>query len=359
VTRPDFRSACVSGTTGAALAADAAAALGPLPAGANLGFCYVTEPAARDLPEILEVLRRRTGIEAWSGTIGLGICGAGEEVFEKPALSVLVGAFPGDSFRLFEAPIAGDAQRWVATKNPIAAFVHGDPRAPELPELIGALAHDTPLFLVGGLNAARGKETGLSGVLFGPELEITTGLTQGCSPIGPIHRITAADENVIIEVDERPALEVLKEEMGELLARDLRRIAGQIHAAFPVPGSDTADYLVRNIIGLDPRSGVIGVASDVAIGDAILFCRRDPASALQDLDRMLATLKRRLGNKPPKGGLYVSCVARGPNLFGPGSVELTHVRDTLGEFPLAGFFANGEICNDRLYGYTGVLTLFA
>ena len=34
------------------------------------------------------------------------------------------------------------------------------------------------------------------------------------------------------------------------------------------------------------------------------------------------------------------------------------IRDTLGDFPLVGFFCNGEISHNRLYGYTGVLTLF-
>ena len=60
----------------------------------------------------------------------------------------------------------------------------------------------------------------------------------------------------------------------------------------------------------------------------------------------------------PKGGVYVSCVARGPNLFGKDSEELKMIREVLGDFPLAGFYANGEISNNRLYGYTGVLTLF-
>jgi small ligand-binding sensory domain FIST len=354
-----FRSACIAGATGAALAADAVAALGPIPAETNLGFYYATEPAARDLPEILDVLRRRTRIEAWTGAVGVGVCGPGSELFETPALSVLVGALPETTFRLFDAPLAGEASRWAAERQAPVAFVHADPRHARLPELIGALAHETPLFLLGGLGAGKGPEAGLSGVLFAPEIEIVTGLTQGCSPIGSVHRVTDADENVIIEIDDRPALEVMKEEMGELLARDLRRIAGLIFAGFPVPGADTGDYLVRNIIALDQRNGLVAVAADVAPGDAILFCRRDPASAIKDLDRMLGALKRRLGDRSPKGGLYVSCVARGPNLFGPDSVELGRLRAAFGDFPLAGFFANGEISNDRIYGYTGVLTLFA
>ena len=72
---------------------------------------------------------------------------------------------------------------------------------------------------------------------------------------------------------------------------------------------------------------------------------------------MLADLKRRAGGTP-RAGLYFSCVARGPNLFGESSQELRMIRDALGAFPLAGFFGNGEIAHDRLYGYTGVLALF-
>jgi small ligand-binding sensory domain FIST len=45
-------------------------------------------------------------------------------------------------------------------------------------------------------------------------------------------------------------------------------------------------------------------------------------------------------------------------MFGAPNRELGLIRDTLGDFPLVGFFANGEISHNRLYGYTGVLTLF-
>ena len=57
-------------------------------------------------------------------------------------------------------------------------------------------------------------------------------------------------------------------------------------------------------------------------------------------------------------GFDFTCVARGSNLFGAGSTELRLIQRSLGEVPLAGFFGNGEISHDRLYGYTGVLALF-
>ena len=158
-------------------------------------------------------------------------------------------------------------------------------------------------------------------------------------------------------IDERPALEVFKEDIGELLARDLRKVGGRIFAGIPVRGSDTGDYLVRNLMAIDAERQWLAIAERVAPGDPVLFCRRDAASALEDLKRMLEGLKRRAPT-PPKAGLYFSCVARGPNLFGRDSEELRTIRDALGDFPLTGFFGNGEIAHDRLYGYTGVLALF-
>jgi small ligand-binding sensory domain FIST len=110
-------------------------------------------------------------------------------------------------------------------------------------------------------------------------------------------------------------------------------------------------------LAIDPAHGWIVIGDEVASGGQILFCRRDPDSARTDLTRMLRQLAGRLPG-PPKAGIYVSCIARGMALFGEPGVETGLIRETLGDFPLIGFFANGEISRDRLYGHTGVLTLF-
>ena len=89
----------------------------------------------------------------------------------------------------------------------------------------------------------------------------------------------------------------------------------------------------------------------------MLFCRRDGNSAIEDMQRMLQNIKARLLG-PPKGALYYSCLARGRNQFGEDSAELQMIQKQFGDIPLVGFFANGEILHNRLYGYTGVLTLF-
>ena len=49
-----------------------------------------------------------------------------------------------------------------------------------------------------------------------------------------------------------------------------------------------------------------------------------------------------------------SATASGGGLAFP----LQNLMAALGDVPIAGFFCNGEISHNRLYGYTGVLTLF-
>jgi small ligand-binding sensory domain FIST len=343
---------------------------------ATLGILYVSEPAAPALPELVRDLAAGTGIGAWVGGVGLGICGAGEEVYDQPAAAVMVAPLPPDSFRLFAAtddPAADlprQHQAWIEQAQPTLALVHADPRCNDLIQVAVDTANASGAFLVGGLVSHRcdapllaggGAEAlgkaGISGMLLTPDVSVATALTQGCIPIGPVRRIDEARDNVVMAIDGRPALAVFLDEIGPDLARDPRGLGGVIFAGLPVQGSDTGDYLVRNLMAIDPRQGWIVLGAEVAPGDQILFCRRDPESARADLDRMLKQLAGRLPG-PPKAGIYVSCIARGAALFGEPGVETGLIREKFGDIPLIGFFANGEISRDRLYGHTGVLTLF-
>lgn len=350
--------------------------IGPAAKGA-LGFVYVTDHLAPHLPAIVDQLRLTSGIEHWIGTIGIGIVGQdgkgdAAEYFDEPAISLLVAPMPPDSYRLLDPHPGGGSSRlralsdWMAAKHPTIALVHGNPTNGHLPALMRQLSGTAGLFLLGGLTSSRQGylqvagdtgEAALSGALIAPDVAIVTGLSQGCSPIGPQHLVTDADENIIKEIDGRPALEVLRDEIGPLLARDLNRIAGFIFAALPVAGSDTGDYLVRNITGIDAGKQWLAIGAEIQKGQPILFTKRDRASAEADFAHMLTRLKARI-DRPIRGGLYVSCVARGPNLFGDNAAETRMIAEHLGDFPLTGFFANGEISHDRFYAYTGVLTLF-
>ena len=339
---------------------------------ATLGFVYVTDAFAGDFASILTYLRQKTGVEHWVGTVGIGICAGGHEYFDKPAVAIMLAALPEDDFRLFPsitqgmAQLSQDTRDWIRTTSPVTGLVHADPSHEELSELIDDLSAETSTFLVGGLTSSReahhqiaGRVTGggVSGVFFAPTVEVATGLSQGCIPIAPSHEISDCVDNVVIGLDGRRALDVFKEDIGAELAADMPRVGGLIHAALPIIGSDTGEYLVRNLIGIDPERGWLAIAEEIEPGERIVFVRRDPQSAAQDMMRMLERLKKRLG-RPPRGGIYVSCVARGPNMFGDAGGEMGMIQSVLGDFPLVGFYAGGEISFNRLYTYTGVLTLF-
>ncbi len=344
----------------------------PLPAGANLGFVYVTDRLVEDFGSILAYLRQKTEIEHWVGSVGIGICGNDTEYFDRPGLAVMVGAIPEGSFRVFPSIAKGtdelsdDIRAWIKSAPSAFGIVHADPENAATPKLIEALAADGAGFLVGGLTSSRGAlyqiagrvtGGGVSGVLFAPGIAVATGKSQGCSPAGPTHTVTDAVENVVVSLDGQKPIEVLKDDLGISDSRALQELSGSIHAAFPVAGSDTGDYTVRTLVGADPVRGWLAVGGAVSAGDRIMFVRRDPKSAEADLARMADDLKRRTGGRP-KAGLYVSCIARGVGMFGREGRELALIRERLGDFPLVGFYAGGEISNARLYGYTGILVLF-
>ena len=342
-------------------------------AGGRLGILYTAESFAPHLDEMAAALRERTGVSDWVSAAGYGVIASGEEHYGEPGAAALVIDVSRDGYRLFAggreagAVLASQEADWIAEAGMPLALAHVDPRHPEAMEAVEGLAAGPGCFLVGGLTAAAGDAphragdaTGcLSGVALSPAaVEIATALSQGCSPLGPPRTVTRGQRNILIELDGRPALDAFVADIGEDLASDLRQVGGLVFAAIPVTGSDTADYTVRNLVGIDPTSKVIAIAEAVPEGGKVLFCRRDRESAVEDMHRMTANLKRRVGNRPIRGGLYVSCAARGPNQFAAPESETAIIRDTLGDFPMAGFFANGELNRDRIYAYTGVLTLF-
>ena len=337
-----------------------------------LGFVYVTDYLADDYQNILTYLIDNTGIDHWVGTVGMGICAGGEEYFDRPGLAIMTMTLPEQAYHIVPTikessdALPQSMQEWITKTTPLFGIVHGDGNNPKITTMIEEFTRSSGSFVVGGLTASRrtsyqvaDKLTGggLSGVLFAPTLEVSTGLSQGCSPIGESHIVSDCVDNVIVGIDGERALDVFKKDIGEVLARDLNRIAGYIHAAFPIEGSDTGDYLVRNLVGIDPAQGWLAVGGAIQPGERILFVRRDPKSAEEDLISMLRKLKDRLPSEP-KGGVYYSCVARGPNMFGEEGREIKIIHDILGNFPLIGLYANGEISNNRLYGYTGVIALF-
>ena len=326
-------------------------------AAARFGFIYASDALAPVLPELLRALRQATGVVHWTGGVGIALCVTGQEYYDTPAVAVMLADFPPDAVRalpVLRAP--GDVEAFVSAEQDwlereagrLFAILHGDPGNPATPVLIEQLASRLPdMVAVGGLTSSQGDNLqvtggevvsgGVSGALFSPRIAVAAGHTQGCTPIGPPRRITRSERNVLLELDGRPALDVFKEDIGEVLARDLKRVAGYIFAALPVAESEDGDYLVRNLIGIDTGRRLLAIGDLAPEGGQLMFCRRDGNTARLDLQRMLGDLQGRC-EAPARGGLYVSCLGRGRYQFGPDSQELRLIQEALGRRAFAGFF---------------------
>ena len=315
--------------------------------GRGLGFVYFSDSLVDSAAEILDSLREKTGVEDWVGSVGTGVLATGAEYQEEPAMAAMIADI--DGFKVFSgrAPLKGGH----------FAVVHADPTAPDVAGLIADMAAKVACgFLVGGLSSSRSRNVqianavlsgGLSGAALAPEVAVATRLTQGCVPYPGRFRVTECTANIIGALDGRPALDVLREVIGN---------DRQVLIGIPVAGSDTGDYTARNLVGIDLQNKLIAIGDFVEPGSELVFCKRDKEAARQDLQRIAAELRSQVSK--PSGALYFSCLARGEHMFGSRGAELDLIRRALGEVPLVGFFCNGEISRDRLYGYTGVLTLF-
>ncbi len=338
----------------------------------GVGFVYLSGSHCANASHIVAGLERSTGISSWIGTSGYAICASGREFHDGSAISVMVVDVEPDQYRVvrgFGSDVAQalDTHRdWIKQNEARFAVVHADPRNPGVQQLVTDFSRELDHgFLVGGLSSSEGDmvqvagttaEGVMSGILFASSVNVATGVSQGCKPVSSRRLITMAEDNAIHELDDRPALEVLQEILGDPPLEELPARAAELLVALPVQGADTGDYLVRNIHGIDVGSNSVWIADTVTEGSTLMFCRRDKDAAREDLIEMVKKVRDRAGT--PAGALYHTCLARGPHLFGRPNAELEIIQSELGDIPLTGFFSNGEICHNRLYAYTGVLTLF-
>ena len=362
-----------TGPTSRKLVSDCLQQLGNVRGKYQLGFIYANDTLNEDLEDIVGRLKQETGILNWVGTLGMGVCSTGAEYYDEPTLVVMLADIDAKQFSIIgtneidEEILFEEVSSYCKEELPHVGIIHGDPSNPATPNIIEKMSETVPsAYLVGGLTSSNAEnyqvankiiQGSVSGIFFSPDVNTVIGHTQGCTPLDQQHVITKAERNLLIALDNRPALDVLRDDVGEVLAKDLNKIAGYIFAGMPIEFSDTGDYLVRNIIGFDEEEKIIAVGDYLYEGSKFMFCRRDGNSAREDMLRMLTTMKSRLQGMP-RGGLYYTCLGRGRYQFGDNSEELKMIQDELGDFPLVGFFANGEIFHNRLYGYTGVLILF-
>jgi small ligand-binding sensory domain FIST len=209
-------------------------------------------------------------------------------------------------------------------------------------------------------------EAGGVAVAVGGEVELRSVLSQGCTPIGETWTITRVERNLIHEIANRPAYKVLLDTFNHLPPDEQRRSQGNLFVGLVVNEYQEefhqGDFLIRNLLGADPASGVLAVGALPRLGQTIQFQRRDATAATEDMTALLHRARKELAGATLYGGCLCCCNGRGHRLFGQPNHDAGMIQRQIGPLALAGFFCNGEIrpVGERnfLHGYTASLALF-
>jgi small ligand-binding sensory domain FIST len=233
-------------------------------------------------------------------------------------------------------------------------------RYPGLP-VIGGMA--SAAHAPGGNRLAIGRDvrtSGAVGALLGPGVAVETVVSQGCRPFGRPLVVTRAHENVIEELAGAPALERLVTQAHGSLTEDevallemgglqIGRVIDEHRATF-----GRGDFLLRNVLGADRRTGALAVGEVMSVGTTVQFHLRDARTADEDLHILLK-------GRRADGALVFTCNGRGSRLFEEPHHDARVLADVLGPVPLAGFFAAGEIGpvggRNFVHGFTASMAL--
>jgi small ligand-binding sensory domain FIST len=355
-----------------------------------LGLVFMSPRFFARAKQVLEILRVHGQIPLLAGCSSLGLIVGQEEIEEDGGITLGLYALPGaelqalhftqeqveeangpgywrletgvepnqtNGWLAFIDPFHLDSESWLRSWNEAYA---------PLPVLGGLASGDfteqrTQVYLNGDV-----FEEGGVAISVGGDVKLAGVISQGCTPIGETWTLTKVDQNIIQQIGNRPAYEVLAETFNTLTPEEQRKSRGNLFIGLVVneyhEDFHRGDFLIRNLLGADPRSGSIAVGALPRLGQTIQFQRRDAAAAEEDMNELLDRAKSQLEGAQIYGGCLCSCNGRGRGLFGQPNHDAQKVQQRFGPVGLAGFFCNGEIGpigeKNFLHGFTASLALF-
>ena len=362
-----------------------------LPAKAvSLGLVFMSPKFFPHAAQVLEILRVHARIPLLVGCSGGGLVANAEELEGASGLVLALYSLPGATLkgvRFTQEQVAAadgknfwpvetgvardqvngwlafvdsfhlDGERWLRSwnQNYSAVPVYGGLASGNFTEPLAQLYLDGEVFEDGGVALAVGGDVALAGMI-----------SQGCTPIGESWTLTRVEQNLIRNIANRPAYAVLSETVHSLPPEEQSKVSGNVHIGLAaneyLEEFHRGDFLVRNILGGDPKSGSLAVGALPRQGQTMQFQRRDAAAATEDMNELLNRLPPRLAGRPVYGGCLFNCTGRGHRLFGHPNHDASLVQEKAGPLELTGFFCNGEIGpvgpRNFLHGYTASLALF-
>jgi small ligand-binding sensory domain FIST len=378
-TSPDLRLAASS-------AADAVRE--KLGAAASLACLFITPRYQGDLKVIARLICDRLGTDNLLGCVAESIVGVNQEVEDNPGLSLWALSAPQQEIALahlqFErTPDGGLFTGWpegyeLDWPNDVSLLAIGDPFSFPADHLLEQINEIHPGITVSGGMASGASAPDESRIFFGRHvvyrgavvaflrgaLKVRTLVSQGCRPIGKPMVVTKAERNVIFELGGKPALEQLGDLFATLPTSEQALVQKGVHVGIVVSEYkekfEYGDFLIRNVTGFDQNVGALAIGDWVRVGQTVQFHIRDRDTADDDLHQLLRKAKTDYGS--PAGALLFTCNGRGTRLFSEPHHDATSIGVTLGNIPLCGFFAAGELGpvagKNFMHGFTASIALF-
>ncbi len=369
----------------------------------DLALVFISSAFASEYSRLMPLLKEALSVPicvgcSGGGVIGVASTGQVQEVEGEAALCLTLASLPGVQIHAFHLTaedfpdLDSSPDTWielmgVPVEDQPQFILMAAPTSPGVSELLQGLDFAYPSSVkVGGLasvNSLSGSSglfcndsyypEGVVGVALSGNIVVETIVAQGCRPIGQPYRVAAAERNIVIQLEEQSdslevcgltqtPLEILQALFQDLDESD-RALAqrslfvGIAQSAFKQQ-LEQGDFLIRNLLGVDPKTGAIAVGDRIRLGQRIQFHLRDATASAEDLRTLLARYQVQANGSSPVGALMFACMGRGEGLYEQPNFDSQLFNQYLNGVPLSGFFCNGEIGpvggTTFLHGYTSV-----
>ena len=357
----------------------------------DLAVVFLSPHYAADYEIVSEHIGRKLGSAMVFGCSGGGIIGDGLEVEQHPAVSITGASLPGveivdfhlDSGDLPDmdaSPTSWEELVKVSTDREPQFVMLADPFSFPVESLLMGLDFAfTRSAKIGGLASGAQQQgenalflngqvyrSGAIGLALHGNITVDTVVAQGCRPIGrPLH-ITESRRNLLVELDGKPPLTVLKELFQTMSERDRSLMQSSLFLGVVMDefleDPKQGDFLIRNVVGMDDRTGVLAIGETLKEGQLVQFHLRDAETSAEDLSAVLERFAIDNRENQAQGALLFSCLGRGEHLYGRPNHDTGVFHEKVGQVPLGGFFCNGEIGpvsgTTFLHGYTSSFGIF-
>ncbi len=355
----------------------------------DLAFLFISAHHADQAETLSDALRAALGPDTFIGCTGEGIISTGREIETGPAATLWAAHLPGVAIHPLRLSFSSvhdqfSLQGWpmpdFAGESAPVMLLFADPFSTPMQDVLTVIEERYPAaHALGGL-AGGGQDMGdnrlflddqtyadgLVGVALSGNILVRSVISQGCRPIGDRFIVTKAEHNVIQELGGVPGLHCLQAVFGQLNTDERAQAQRALHIGIAMDEQRAhfgrGDFLIRNLIGADQQTGAIVIGDAVQEGQTVQFQVRDAQSADQDLYALLAS-SRLTESSSPLGALLFSCCGRGKGLFGAPDHDALALQKQLGDIPVAGFFAQGEVGpvggRNFLHGYTASIAIFS